>query len=144
MQSVLKVTNTALDPSKAMLHRRAFKMEMEPTIAGRRLRLRSSMLLNELQAEVNKEYLKFLEGQGVVSVTKIVPETFANAQTELKVEGDTVETVVVKSVEGVSSEPNRGGDMFPEKTPEIMSPPKLGTFPGMEKGQNKGQQQKKR
>src|SRR5688572_18681381 len=66
-----KITNTSLDYTKNLLHRRAARMQMEPTIAGQRLRLRSSILLTEKQVKDNEVLLKLLETQGTVSVSKV-------------------------------------------------------------------------
>lgn len=134
MGNLYRLTNTALEPSKANRVRIAPKLEMEPTIAGQRLRLRTSRILSQAQFDNNKAFLEKLEAQGVVSVVPL--------------------EVTSVPIPGVSTEPNRGGDMFPEeeeaapqveatppppppppaveeKVPEIMGPSKLGTFPGM-------------
>jgi len=90
MQELYRVTNTALDYSKDLLHRRAAKMVMEPTIAGQRLRLRSSLLLTARQMEANKDFLRELQEKGTVSVSRVIPVDFVNAKTELSPQGETV------------------------------------------------------
>lgn len=61
-----KLKNTALDPSKRFLHRTAHKMQMEPVIGGRRLRIRTSMTISDELFEHNKPNLELWRKWGVV------------------------------------------------------------------------------
>lgn len=61
-----KLKNTALDHTKRFLHRTASKMQMEPVIGGRRLRIRSSMIISDEIFEHNKANLALWRGWGVV------------------------------------------------------------------------------
>lgn len=90
---MLKIKNTALDPSKSLLHRTASKMEMEPMINGQRLRLRTSVDVPEEWANKNRDYLEKLIKQGVIEVNfsdKAPPEPQLNEQ-GLKLGGPTLE-----------------------------------------------------
>lgn len=61
-----RIKNTALDHTKRFLHRRAHKMQMEPVLAGRRLRLRTSMVISDELFEHNKANLELYKRWGVV------------------------------------------------------------------------------
>lgn len=66
-----KVINSTLDHTKRFLHRRASKMVMEPVIAGQTCRLRSSIMLTDVQKANNEAYLAHLVSQGVVTVEEV-------------------------------------------------------------------------
>lgn len=66
-----RLKNTSLDHTKRFLHRRASKMQMEPVIGGRRLRIRSSMLISDELFEHNKANLELWRGWGVVDWERI-------------------------------------------------------------------------
>ena len=66
-----KIRNTALDHDKRFLHRRAHKMQMEPVLAGRRLRLRSSMVISDENFDHNKANLELYKRWGVVTWEKV-------------------------------------------------------------------------
>lgn len=66
-----KITNTALDLNKRFLLRKAPKLQMEPVLAGRRLRLRSSMVISDELFEHNKANLELYKGWGVVEWEKV-------------------------------------------------------------------------
>jgi hypothetical protein len=66
-----KVWNTALDHSKAILRRRAPKLQMEPIIAGIRLRIRQSMVITDEQYVVNEPNLKLYKSWGVLDFSQI-------------------------------------------------------------------------
>lgn len=70
-----KIKNTALDPTKRFLHRTASKLQMEPVLAGRRLRLRTSMVISDELFEHNKPNLNLWKGWGVVDWEKVGEET---------------------------------------------------------------------
>jgi hypothetical protein len=63
-----KITNTVMDRSKALLHRRASKMQEVPTINGRRLLPRQVMMLDDDAYRRNYEHICHLARQGVVEV----------------------------------------------------------------------------
>lgn len=89
-----KIKNTALDPSKRFLHRTAPKLQMEPVIGGRRLRLKSSLVISDELFEHNKANLELWRKWGVVDW-----ETSGEAkQPEVKVEGDVAPPLVVNSI----------------------------------------------
>lgn len=65
-----KLKNTALDHDKRFLHRKASKMQMEPVIGGRRLRIRQSMVISDELFEHNRANLELWNKWGVVSWEK--------------------------------------------------------------------------
>jgi hypothetical protein len=66
-----KITNTVLDPSKAMLHRKASKLSTEPMVCGHVLRIRTSTTVSDEQYERAKASIDLLVSQGAVSVERI-------------------------------------------------------------------------
>lgn len=66
-----KIKNTANDRSKTLLHRTAIKFELEPSFAGRRLRLGESRDIEDAVYERNKELLDRWEKNGMISVEKV-------------------------------------------------------------------------
>jgi len=66
-----KLKNTALDHDKRFLHRKASKMQMEPVIGGRRLRIRQSMVISDELFEHNRANLELWNKWGVVSWEKV-------------------------------------------------------------------------
>lgn len=66
-----KITNTVLDPSKAMLHRKASKLSTEPMVCGHVLRIRTSITVTDEQYERTKASIELLVGQGAVSAERI-------------------------------------------------------------------------
>jgi hypothetical protein len=64
----VKITNVSLDPAYALKRRQASKLQMEPVIAGDRLRMRQSRVLTDEQVAANKEWLAELERAGVVKM----------------------------------------------------------------------------
>jgi len=69
-----KIWNTALDPSCRLAQRKAAKMQMEPVIAGRRLRLRESMEISDKLFEINKGNIELNKKHGVVDWKKVGAE----------------------------------------------------------------------
>lgn len=69
-----RIKNTALDHNKRFLHRKAAKMQMEPVIAGGRLRLRSSMVISDELFAHNKANLELWKSWGVVEWEKVGEE----------------------------------------------------------------------
>lgn len=66
-----KITNTVLDPSKAMLHRKASKLSTEPMVCGHVLRIRTSTTISDEQYERAKTSIELLVSQGAVSAERI-------------------------------------------------------------------------
>lgn len=66
----VKITNVSQDPAYAMKRRTASRLQMEPVIAGERLRLRQSRILTDEQAEANKDWLAECERGGVLLIEK--------------------------------------------------------------------------
>lgn len=66
-----KITNTVLDPSKAMLHRKASKLSTEPMVCGHVLRIRTSTTVSDEQYERAKASIDLLVSQGAVSAERI-------------------------------------------------------------------------
>jgi outer membrane biosynthesis protein TonB len=68
-----KITNVSLDAAHAMKRRtaKAARLEMEPVIAGARLRLKKTMTISDDLYEVNKTRLIHFEAQGVITFEKI-------------------------------------------------------------------------
>lgn len=64
----VKITNVSLNHEHAMKRRTASRLQMEPVIAGERLRLRSSRILTDEQYEINKKLLEDNVNGGVVKV----------------------------------------------------------------------------
>jgi hypothetical protein len=66
----LKITNVALDPAFALKRRMAksARLEMEPLIAGQRLRLRQSMTISDEQFRNNEERLHRYWDMGVIHI----------------------------------------------------------------------------
>ncbi len=93
---MLRIKNTALDPSKALQMRQASKLEMEPMINGQRLRLRTSMDVPDAWAQKNKDYLEKLWKSGVIDIDYSKtpePEPQLNAE-GLKLGGPTLEEFI--------------------------------------------------
>jgi len=66
-----KIVNTSMDRSKALLHRTAPKLEMEPMIGGNRLRMQQITAITDHQHELNKEQLERLVRSGVITMEKV-------------------------------------------------------------------------
>jgi hypothetical protein len=66
-----KIWNTALDHTKRFLHRRAAKMQMEPIVGGKRLRIRSSLVLDDAVFEHNKTNLELYKSWGVLDYEQV-------------------------------------------------------------------------
>lgn len=66
----IKINNVSLDPAFAMKRRMASRLQMEPVIAGERLRLRQSRTLTDDQVAANVQWLAELERGGVISIEK--------------------------------------------------------------------------
>ncbi len=62
-----KITNVATDHAYALKRRMASRLEMEPYIAGERLRLRTSRILSDEQYETNKDLIALHENNGVLT-----------------------------------------------------------------------------
>lgn len=80
-----KLKNTALDHDKRFLHRRASKMQMEPVIGGRRLRIRQSMVISDELFEHNRANLELWQRWGVVSWEKVGGEAGRKVPTKEEV-----------------------------------------------------------
>lgn len=61
--------NVALDPAYAGKRRMAAKMDMEPVIAGRRVRLRQQVTISNELYEINKDRIDTCVGHGVLTAT---------------------------------------------------------------------------
>lgn len=99
-----KITNTALDHTKRFLHRTASKMQMEPVLAGRRLRIRSSMVISDELFEHNKPNLELYRSWGVL---------------DWKKDGEEKATVVEPTV---PSESKKDPSLIPPMQPENATP----------------------
>ena len=66
-----KITNTVLDPTKAMLHRKASKLSTEPLVCGHVLRIRTAITVTDEQYERAKASIDLLVSQGAVSAERI-------------------------------------------------------------------------
>lgn len=64
----VKITNVSQDHAYAMKRRTAARLQMEPVIAGERLRLRSSRVLTDEQVKANVEWLAENERGGVITI----------------------------------------------------------------------------
>jgi hypothetical protein len=62
-----KITNVATDHAYALKRRMAARLEMEPVIAGERLRLRASRILTDEQFLNNKDLIALHERNGVLT-----------------------------------------------------------------------------
>ena len=65
-----KVTNTSTDRSKAMQHRTAPRMEMEPNVAGARLFLKSARNITDKQYEIDKTRLNQMVKHGIIELER--------------------------------------------------------------------------
>lgn len=66
---MLRVKNTALEPSKTLQIRQAVKLDMEPILeGGKRLRLRSTLEISEEWAQKNRKFLEKLYKDGVIEI----------------------------------------------------------------------------
>ncbi len=71
---MLRVKNTALEPSKSLLIRQAPKLDMEPLLeGGKRLRLRTKMDISEEWAQKNRKVLEDLIKSGVIEIEGAAP-----------------------------------------------------------------------
>lgn len=70
-----KISNTVLDPSKAMLQRRAGRLSTEPLVCGKVLRIRETITVTDESYARGKAHLDVLEGHGVISVEQIGGKT---------------------------------------------------------------------
>lgn len=66
----VKITNVSQDPAYALKRRTASRLQMEPVIAGERLRLRQSRILTDEQAAANTDWLAECERAGVIIVER--------------------------------------------------------------------------
>ena len=66
-----KITNVALDHRFAAKRARAQRLQMEPIVAGKRLRLRGSVVLSDKLYEHNKKVLKECCDAGVLTVDPV-------------------------------------------------------------------------
>lgn len=66
----VKITNVSQDPAYAMKRRTASRLQMEPVIAGERLRLRQSRVLTDEQAAANTDWLAECERAGVIIIER--------------------------------------------------------------------------
>lgn len=89
-----KLKNTALDHAKRSLHRVAPRLQMEPVVAGRRLRLRASFVISDEVFEHNKANLELWKKWGVVDWEKIGEAK----QPEAKVEENEAPPPVVQAI----------------------------------------------
>lgn len=80
-----KLKNTALDHDKRFLHRTASKMQMEPVIGGRRLRIRQSMVISDELFAHNLATLILWRGWGIVTWEKVGGEAGRKVPTKEEV-----------------------------------------------------------
>ncbi len=121
-----KLINTALDHTKRFLHRTASKMQMEPVIGGRRLRIRSTMIISDEIFEHNKANLALWRGWGVVDWEQVGGEK-SKAETPKKKShasksGDEPKTLDEEMNRMFKSE-DTGLKIEPQNAPAEESPP---------------------
>lgn len=75
-----KITNTVLDPSKAMLQRQAARLSTEPMVCGKVLRVRDSMVITDAQYEASKASIEAMCAQGAISAEPVGGTTKAKAE----------------------------------------------------------------
>lgn len=75
-----KITNTVLDPSRALMQRQAARMSTEPMVCGRVLRVRDSMTITDAQYEANKTSIEAMCAQGVISAEQVGGAAKAKAE----------------------------------------------------------------
>jgi hypothetical protein len=68
-----KLTNVSLDPQYAMKRRTASRMEMEPVVAGIRIRLNQSTVISDESYEVNKDKISLCVSHGVLTAENSAP-----------------------------------------------------------------------
>ncbi len=66
-----KIINVSLEHQHALKRRMASRIQMEPVIAGERLRLRQSRILTDEQYEINKDLLLQCEKDGVITISNL-------------------------------------------------------------------------
>jgi hypothetical protein len=119
-----RIWNTALDHTKRFLHRKASKMQMEPVLAGRRLRLRSSMTISDELFDHNKANLELYKGWGVVDWERVgeekKPVVDVEADTDAKKQPPSVEIPALMPEDDPPPAP-------PTETPSYLEPPALDT-----------------
>lgn len=70
-----KVTNVSLEHQHSLKRRTATRLQMEPIIVGKRLLLRQSVLLSDMQYLINKDILDQCVKDGVITVESTEPTT---------------------------------------------------------------------
>lgn len=100
--------NVATDPLRAMGRRMSSKLEMEPVIGGRRIRLRQSITISDKQYEINKTRIERLVKGGVL-------EAYQEGGPKKKVDQDPEPKVSKSDSESVEK---------PEATEPAPEPPK--------------------
>jgi hypothetical protein len=113
-----KITNTVLDPTKAMLHRKASRLSTEPLVCGKVLRIRTSITVSDEQYERAKASIELLVSQGAVSAERI---------------GGASKPVVNTPPPAVESEP----EPLPEPPPAEPEPASDPETPAPKKGKGK-------
>lgn len=122
----VKITNVSQDPAYAMKRRTASRLQMEPVIAGERLRLRQSRILTDEQAEANKDWLAECERGGVVTIERdgekvpTLPTAEAKAPVETTAPTDPAPFIAPPPAAG--NEPTLKLPPLPEPTPPSETP----------------------
>jgi hypothetical protein len=106
------ISNCYLDPDKVMLRRVSAKLESEPIVAGRRLRIRDSIQLTQQEVEQHHDHIEALVKMGVIAVISPNNEDITD---EVRAEAVPVEAAPVPPVE---AQP----EAEPEEAPEITTP----------------------
>ena len=122
-----KITNTVLDPSKAMLQRRAARMHTDPLVCGQILRVRNSITVSDVAFERDEERLRMLEGQGVISIMELgaegkkpahEPEKSEDLEPDLEPEIEPEIEPTPEKEEAPALSPDLESEIKPETVPE--------------------------
>lgn len=122
-----KITNVATDHRFAALRARASRLQMEPIVAGKRLRLRSSVVLSDEQFKHNEANIKKACDDGVITVdnlsgAKAPPkkeETPAPAPEPVKAEEPKEDPALVSEPAPELTEEPKAEEPAPEPKPEV-------------------------
>lgn len=76
-----KIWNTMLDHTRRFEQRRAPKMQEAPVIAGRRLRIRTSMILTDFEFSTNRATIELCKKHGVLDWKQLDEQVPVNQET---------------------------------------------------------------
>lgn len=109
-----RIKNTADDRSKHLLHRTATQFELEPSLGGHRIRLRSYLDITDEHYERVKSVVAAWERKGIVEVSRINTDSSS----------DDLRKYAVEQEQKFNSEGLRlGGPTFEEWTEKLKLPP---------------------